>query len=166
MSDEAVEITGNQLPVTDNNVPANDHVPDAAILSHHDVAQRSRLQGRLGCEPKLSQLAAETGMTPEEIAAVDLALIAPDSLQQETAEGLTLESTLCAEEPSVSLVERIALRDAIDALPEKERKTILLRFFKGLTQEQTARILQVSQVQVSRLERRSLQKLRDLLAEE
>ena len=103
---------------------------------------------------------------PEEIAAVDLALIAPDSLQQETAEGLTLESTLCAEEPSVSLVERIALRDAIDALPEKERKTILLRFFKGLTQEQTARILQVSQVQVSRLERRSLQKLRDLLAEE
>ena len=105
-------------------------------------------------------------VTPEEIAAVDLALIAPDSLQQETAEGLTLESTLCAEEPSVSLVERIALRDAIDALPEKERKTILLRFFKGLTQEQTARILQVSQVQVSRLERRSLQKLRDLLAEE
>ena len=115
-------------------------------------AARERLQGRLGCEPKLSQLAAETGMTPEEIAAVDLALIAPDSLQQETAEGLTLESTLCAEEPSVSLVERIALRDAIDALPEKERKTILLRFFKGLTQEQTARILQVSQVQVSRLE--------------
>lgn len=124
-------------------------------------AARERLQGRLGCEPKLSQLAAETGMTPEEIAAVDLALIAPDSLQQETAEGLTLESTLCAEEPSVSLVERIALWDAIDALPEKERKTILLRFFKGLTQEQTARILQVSQVQVSRLERRSLQKLRD-----
>lgn len=51
-------------------------------------AARERLQGRLGCEPKLSQLAAETGMTPEEIAAVDLALIAPDSLQQETAEGL------------------------------------------------------------------------------
>ena len=130
------------------------------------VGRTMREKGRLGCEPKLSQLAAETGMTPEEIAAVDLALIAPDSLQQETAEGLTLESTLCAEEPSVSLVERIALRDAIDALPEKERKTILLRFFKGLTQEQTARILQVSQVQVSRLERRSLQKLRDLLAEE
>ena len=59
-----------------------------------------------------------------------------------------------------------AVRATIDALPEKERKTILLRFFKGLTQEQTARILQVSQVQVSRLERRSLQKLGDLLAEE
>lgn len=70
-------------------------------------------------------------MTPEEIAAVDMALISPESLQQETAEGLTLESTLRAEEPDVTLVERIALRDAIDALPEKERKTILLRFSKG-----------------------------------
>ena len=128
-------------------------------------AARERLQNRLGYEPRLSQLAEETGMTPEEIAAVDMALISPESLQQETAEGLTLESTLRAEEPDVTLVERIALRDAIDALPEKERKTILLRFFKGLTQEQTARILQVSQVQVSRLERRSLQKLRELLAE-
>ena len=58
-----------------------------------------------------------------------------------------------------------AMNRFLGGLPEKERKTILLRFFKGLTQEQTARILQVSQVQVSRLERRSLQKLRELLAE-
>ena len=63
-------------------------------------------------------------------------------------------------------MERIALRDAIDALPDREKQTILLRFFKGLTQEQTARILHVSQVQISRLERRSLQKLRELLTEE
>lgn len=127
---------------------------------------RERLQSRLGCEPKLSQLAEETGMTPEEIAAVDMAMIAPESLQQETTEGLTLESTLHAEEPGVSLIERIALRDAVESLPDKEKQTILLRFFRGLTQEQTARILHVSQVQVSRLERRSLQKLRELLAEE
>ena len=59
-----------------------------------------------------------------------------------------------------------AQRDAIDALPDREKQTILLRFFKGLTQEQTARILHVSQVQISRLERRSLQKLRELLTEE
>ena len=54
----------------------------------------------------------------------------------------------------------------MESLPDKEKQTILLRFFRGLTQEQTARILHVSQVQVSRLERRSLQKLRELLAEE
>ena len=65
--------------------------------------------------------------------------------------------------PEESMVERIALREAIDALPEREKMTILLRYFKGLTQEQTARILGVSQVQVSRLERRGLANLRKLL---
>ena len=79
------------------------------------------------------------------------------------AEGLTLESTLGTESPEGELIEKIALREAIDSLPEREQKTILLRFFKGLTQEQTARILGVSQVQVSRLERRGLAALRRLL---
>ena len=60
---------------------------------------------------------------------------------------------------------RIALREAIDELPEREKMTILLRFFKGLTQEQAARLLGVSQVQVSRLERRALEKLRASLSD-
>ena len=69
-----------------------------------------------------------------------------------------------AEKPAED--EKIAtLREAIDSLPEREQKTILLRFFKGLTQEQTARILGVSQVQVSRLERRGLGHLREILTE-
>ena len=58
------------------------------------------------------------------------------------------------------------MREAVDKLPEKERMTILLRFFKALTQEQTARVLGVSQVQVSRLERRALQKLRTAMETE
>ena len=126
---------------------------------------RERLQNRLGCAPKLSELAEETGLTVEEIANIELAVVAPESLQQETADGLTLESLLGTEEPEARMVERIALREAIDCLPEQERKTILLRFFKGLTQEQAARLLHVSQVQVSRMERRSLQKLRELLSD-
>ena len=63
------------------------------------------------------------------------------------------------------LIERIALREAIDELPEREKMTILLRFFKGLTQERAARVLGVSQVQVSRLERRGLERLRQSFAE-
>ena len=59
-----------------------------------------------------------------------------------------------------------ALREAIDELPEREKMTILLRFFKGLTQEQAACLLGVSQVQVSRLERRALEKLRASLSDE
>ena len=98
------------------------------------------------------------------VAQAELAAAAPESLQQETGEGLTLESMLSGDSPEESMVEKIALRQAIDELPEREKMTILLRFFKCLTQEQTARILSVSQVQVSRLERRALERLRRSLA--
>ena len=125
---------------------------------------RERLRQRLGREPALSELAEDTGLTPEEIARADLAADAPESLQQETADGLTLEGMLGTEAPEEAMVERIALREAIDQLPEKERMTILLRYFKSLTQEQTARVLGVSQVQIFRLERRGLQHLRESFA--
>ena len=101
-----------------------------------------------------------TGLLPEEIAAAELATAVPDSLQQENAEGLTLESTLADTGTEDGMVEKIALRAAIRDLPEQEEQVILLRFFKGMTQQQCAKVLGVSQVQVSRLEKRALEKLR------
>ena len=127
-------------------------------------ALRRRLRQELGREPVLSELSEASGLTPEEIAQVEIATDTPESLQRETADGLTLEGMLGTDAPEEGMVERIALRESIDQLPEKERMTILLRYFKGLTQEQTARILGVSQVQVSRLERRGLKRLREFLS--
>ena len=57
-------------------------------------------------------------------------------------------------------MERVALRAAIDSLPEREKQVILLRFYKNLTQDKAARVLGVSQVQVSRIERRAVEHLR------
>lgn len=125
---------------------------------------REKLRLSLGREPAISEIAKETGFTAEEIAEAELASVAPESLQQELGEGLSLESVLSDTQTEESLLERIALRQAVDELPEKEKMAILLRFFKGLTQEQTARIMSVSQVQVSRLERRALDRLRRCLA--
>ena len=124
-------------------------------------SKREQLRHDLGREPALSELAEATGLYVEEIAQVELATDSPESLQRETADGLTLEGVLGTDAPEEALVERIALREAIDQLPEKERMTILLRYFKGLTQERTARVLGVSQVQISRLERRGLARLRE-----
>lgn len=121
---------------------------------------RERLRHEKGREPSLSELSEVTGFTVEEIAQTELAAGQPESLQQETADGLTLEGMLGTDAPEDGLVERIALREAVDQLPEKERLTILLRYFREMTQEQTARVLGVSQVQVSRLERRGLDRLR------
>lgn len=124
---------------------------------------RDRLRFDLGREPTLSELSEATGLSVEEIAEVELATAAPDSLQQENAEGLTLESTLADSGTEESMVEKIALRAAVRNLPEQEGKTILLRFFRGMTQQQCAKVLGVSQVQVSRLEKRALAKLRQAM---
>ena len=125
-------------------------------------AARGKLSAQLGREPTLSELAEETGLTPEDIAAAETAIEPVVSLQTETgAEGLTLEGILTAGSEEDGMVERLTLRAAVDGLPERERQVLLLRYYKGLTQMNTARVLGVSQVQVSRLERRALEKLRE-----
>ena len=126
---------------------------------------RTRLQGRLGREPTLSELAEETGLEPEEIAAAETAVEPVASLQMETGEGLTLESMLGTGGMEEQVVERVVLRQALDQLPDQERQVLLLRYYKGLTQSRAARIIGVSQVQVSRIERRAVGRLREMLME-
>lgn len=128
---------------------------------------RRRLVAEMGREPTLSELAAETGLTPEEIAAAETASDAVASLQAETGEGgLTLEGMLGTGGMEEDVVERLTLRSAMEELPERERQVLLLRYYKNLTQIQCARVLGVSQVQISRLERRAVDRLRKILCEE
>ena len=124
---------------------------------------RDRLSARLGREPALSELAAETGLSVEEIAAAEEASLPVASLQMETGDGFTLESVLGDGGMEEAIVEREALRAAIAALPDRERQVILLRYYKGLTQDRAARVLGVSQVQVSRIERKAVEHLRHKL---
>lgn len=125
---------------------------------------RSALEQRLGREPTLSEISLETGFTAEDIATAETASAAPESLQKETGEdGFTLEHVLSDSLLEDKLVEYVSLKEAVNSLPEKEKSVILLRFYRGLTQDKSAKILGISQVQVSRLERRALQTLRTLL---
>lgn len=128
-------------------------------------AARDRLQAELGREPSLSELSEETGLEVEEIAAAEEANAPVASLQMETGDGFTLESVLGTEGMEDGIVERVALRAAIDDLPERERSVVLLRYFKNLTQDRTARVLGVSQVQVSRIEKKAMEHLRRKLEE-
>lgn len=127
---------------------------------------RERLSHDLDREPTLSELARETGLEPEEIAAAEEAARPVVSLQMETGEeGLTLEAMLGSDGMEERLVETLALRGAIDALPPRERQVIFLRYYKNLTQDKTARVLGVSQVQISRIERKAMTALRQALEE-
>ncbi len=127
---------------------------------------RDRLEHRLGREPTLSELSADTGLEAEEIAAAETACVTVASLQAESGEGFTLEQVLGTDGMEDRVVERMALRGAVAALGERERQVIALRFYRGMTQEQTARIVGVSQVQISRIERKAVERLRRSLMEE
>lgn len=122
---------------------------------------RQRMTGILDREPTLSELAEELDLTVEEIAAAETATSSTESIQKENGEeGFTLENVLTTGSMEEELIERIALKEAISKLPERERLVIDLRYFRGLTQDKTAKILGVSQVQVSRIEKKALQELR------
>ena len=125
---------------------------------------RNLLQVRHDREPTLSELAAETGFSIEDIAAADMATSSVSSLQAESGEsGLSLESVLGGESPEEGLVETVDLHNAIGKLPHREQQLIFLRYYKGLTQDKTARVLGISQVQVSRLEKKIMGLLHDAL---
>ena len=61
------------------------------------------------------------------------------------------------------MVEKLALRQAIEALPEREKMVVKLRYFHSLTQQRVAKVMDVSQVQVSRIEKKALAMLRELM---
>ena len=125
---------------------------------------RNRLTAALGREPTIQEISRQTGFTPEEIAMAETATAATESIQKETGdEGFSLENILTDTESEERMVEKIALRQAVSALGERERTVIQLRYFHGLTQQRVAKVLCVSQVQVSRIEKKAVEQLRQLL---
>lgn len=126
---------------------------------------RNHLTTALGREPTLQEISRQTGFTPEEIALAENATAATESIQRECGEeGFSLENILTDTESEERMVERIALMQAVSRLPEREEMVIRLRYFHALTQERVAKVLEVSQVQVSRIEKKALGHLRELLS--
>ncbi len=125
---------------------------------------RNQLIASLGREPTVSEIAETTGFSAEDIAVAEMATASIESIHQQTGdEGFTLESVLTDTKSEDALLEKIALDQAIACLPEREGMVIKLRYFHGLTQERTARVLGVSQVQVSRVEKKALSHLKSIL---
>ena len=125
---------------------------------------RQRLTARLGREPSVSELAAELGLTPEEIASAETATASAESIQRQTGEeGFSLEDVLCTDGMEERIVESLSLRAALAQLSGRERLVIDLRYFHALTQEKVAKIIGVSQVQVSRIEKKALANLRNYI---
>ena len=125
---------------------------------------RNKLTTLLGREPTIQELSDQTGFSPEEIAMAETATAATESIHQETGEdGFCLENVLTDTESEEQMVEKIALRQAVEKLPEREKLVIQLRYYHSLTQQRVAKVMDVSQVQVSRIEKKALEKIREFM---
>lgn len=126
---------------------------------------QSELESRLGRSPGVSELAAASGLTPEEVAACEQAEISVDSLERELSGGGRLGDLIGDEGMEERTCLYLSLEEALETLPERERQVIALRYARDMTQQQVSRIIGVSQVQVSRIEKHAIAMLRQKMTE-
>lgn len=114
------------------------------------------------CE--IEKIAERMGISYEDAVFALEATTPPESIEKELYDNdsktVTLADTIAAKETEDDIVTKIALHDAINSLEEREKELIVLRYFKELTQMQTAKILNIGQVQVSRLEKKIIENIR------
>ena len=120
-----------------------------------------------GREPKLSELAELCQISCEELSEALDAASPVHSLNESVGEdeGTTLEGVIADRDDRIGkMTDSIALREAIMSLPELQRKLIVLRYYKELSQQKTGEILKMTQVKVSREEKKIIEKLRKAIS--
>ncbi|GGI95586.1 RNA polymerase sigma factor [Alicyclobacillus cellulosilyticus] len=134
--------------------------------ARHIRRVRDELTRRLGRQPYISEIAKELGMEPSEVVLAQEALRAPASIHETVFENdgdpIYLMDQI-ADEESEEWFDKLALHEVLNRLPERERLIMYMRFFQDKTQSDVAKVLGISQVQVSRLEKRILRTIRDQL---
>ena len=136
--------------------------------AHRASAQREQLEKRLGREPSLQELSREMDVEAEELAMAMDASSQVESLQQTICrgEGADIELMDKLEEKSQSqehLLNRMMVKEALSGLGARERELIYKRYFQDMTQTAIAREMGMTQVQVSRLEKKILKNMRGKL---
>ncbi len=128
---------------------------------------QDKLRSNLGREPGIAEIASLLEIEKEEIVLAMEACQSPAYMQDVMPgekEQLSLIDKLANEDGNVLMLEQMALREALAKLEDREREVLLRRYFKDETQMVIAEDLGVSQVQVSRIEKAALSKLKNLLA--
>lgn len=146
---------------------------DGAVKVSRAVKERAvrvrRLQSdwesRNGRSPTVSELAQAAGLTVEEVAACEQVDVSVDSLERELSGGGRVGDLVGDEGMEERTCLHLSLHEALQDLPERDRQVLSLRYSRDLTQQQVSRIVGVSQVQVSRIEKRAIEKLREMLRE-
>jgi len=129
---------------------------------------REELAKKLGREPGINEIAQVLDLSREEIVAALEAIQSPGSIHETVYQDdgdpiYVLDQLQDENEQEPAWLDKIALKEVLLKLPEKHRKVIVMRFFQDKTQTEVAEKLGLSQVQISRIERQALARLRELL---
>ena len=135
-------------------------------LSYKAYLCREKLQERFGREPSVTELAGELGVEPEELMAALDASSEVESLhkpiyQSDGQEVSLMDRLPCRAEPEEEILDHLLLKELLGGLEKEERQLIYLRYFADRTQAQAGKELGISQVQVSRLEKKILKSMRE-----
>ena len=122
-------------------------------------SEKERFELKHGREPTISELSSICALSEEEIVESITASAGTISLSEQVGEDATLEDFI-GRDFTPEINEKIALKQAIEKLPILEKQIITLRYFKNLTQAETGRVLNLTQVSVSRKEAKALSKLK------
>lgn len=129
------------------------------------TAVRERIVKQTGVEPGVAQLAELLDETPEAVALAIRASMPAMSLTPESEDDPGRELDIPVPSPEEELADRISLEEVLAELEPEDRRLIELRFFAGKTQSETASVLNTTQVQISRRERKLLRQMRAKLLE-
>ncbi len=116
-----------------------------------------------GNTPRIEELAKICDVTAEEAAAALCAVSPAVSLSEPLCgdeENFTLENTLFVQDDGDKMIERLSLTEALAKLPELWQKIVLLRYYRDMSQQSTAELLGLSQVKISREEKKLIEFLR------
>lgn len=129
-------------------------------LSMKAVRLSEKTEMETGEAPSISELAAQLGVTPERCAEALNAAVQPLSLTNDEDSG---ETDVPVDSPEEKIADRLALQQVIKTLPDADQRLLEYRYFGNQTQVETAKRLGISQVQVSRREKKLLLYMRSLL---
>lgn len=137
-------------------------------LAYHSMQAREELQKQTGREPRVSEIAARLGATPENVAMALESVVEPVSLYEpaytDGDESVALMDRVPEAGGEESWVSSIMFKDTMRTLSQRERRIISLRYLSGKTQVQVAREIGISQAQVSRLEKNALCRIREQIS--
>lgn len=123
---------------------------------------REDLRVKLGREPSVQEISNACGIAVEELVEAFEATAAPESINRETYEDSNekIEDRLKTENDEEKIVQKLFIDGILSKLKPRERQILVLHYFKGKTQQEIAPIVGVSQVQVSRIEKKVFEKIR------